>query len=271
MSTQNILNLSGYRFVALTDLAELQAQLKNKLIDIGVMGNIMLASEGINVGIAGTQTQVNNAKTYLESIDEFNGIWLKESWSTTVPFRRLRVRVRNEIIAFDGLQETPLQLQRESAPAMAPAQLDEWLDNEHDFTLLDARNDYEIVSGTIPGSTHLGIKNFRHFKDAIQKAVTSGKLDPNRPLVTYCTGGIRCAKAAPWLIENGFREVYQLDGGVLNYLESRDGGHWDGHCFVFDDRVEIDTTLTPTGAGLCDDCQLAVPAGTECQCQLGKH
>lgn len=271
MSDKNILNISGYRFVALSDLSELQTQIKDKFLDIGVMGNIMLATEGINVGIAGTPSQVYDAKEFLETIDSFKGIWLKESWSTSVPYKKLRIRVRNEIIAFDGQQEVPLQLQRSQAPAMTPEQLDEWLDNKHDFTLLDARNDYEIVSGGIPGATHLDIKNFRHFKDAIDKAVFSGKLDPDKPLVTFCTGGIRCAKAAPWLLDNGFREVYQLDGGVLNYLESQQGGHWEGHCFVFDDRVEVDTTLTPTGAGLCDDCQLAVPLGTECRCQLGKH
>jgi len=271
MNSRNIVNLSGYRFVFLDDLDSLQHNLKTTLAEIGTLGNIMLANEGINIAIAGTQTQISATRNFLDTDPRFHGIWLKESHSENIPFKRLRVRVRAEIIAFDGQQEPPPQLERKSAPAMSPETLDQWLDNQHDFTLLDARNDYEIVSGTIPGSTQLDIKNFRHFKDAVKEAVANGTLDPEKPLVTYCTGGIRCAKAAPWLIENGFNEVYQLDGGVLNYLESREGGHWHGHCFVFDERVEVDTTLTPTGAGLCDDCQLAVPEGTNCQCQLGKH
>ncbi len=265
------MNLSGYRFVSLPDTVEVQHAFKDSLSTIGVMGNIMLASEGINIAIAGTIEQTKSVKAFLDTDKRFAGIWLKETWSTSVPYKRLRVRVRNEIIAFDGHQDVPPQLHRQAAPAMPPEMLDDWLENNHEFTLLDARNDYEIVSGTIPESTHLNIKHFRHFKDAVQQAVATGKLDPEKPLVTYCTGGIRCAKAAPWLLENGFREVYQLDGGVLNYIESRDGGHWDGHCFVFDERVEVDKALVPTGAGLCDDCQLAVPLGTECQCQLGKH
>jgi UPF0176 protein len=145
------------------------------------------------------------------------------------------------------------------------------LDENKDMTLLDARNDYEIVSGTFPQSTNVNIKHFRNFKSAIEDALEAGQLDPNKPLVTYCTGGIRCEKAAPWLLEKGFSEVYQLEGGLLNYFAQCGSAHWEGDCFIFDDRVELTTDLKPTGAGLCDFCQLAVPLGTDCRCQLGQH
>ncbi|NND90151.1 MAG: sulfurtransferase [Granulosicoccus sp.] len=271
MSHSPIVNLSGYRFVHLHQLAELQISMKQALGEIGMLGSVMLASEGINVALAGTAGQVRRTRSWLEQDTRFAGLWLKESWSPEVPFRRLRIRVRAEIIAFEGQDSERLQAARPPAPAIPPQVLDQWLAEGRDMTLLDARNDYEIVSGTFPGATHLDIKHFRHFKAAVGTAVDRGELDPEKPLVTYCTGGIRCEKAAPWLLEFGFREVYQLEGGLLNYLATRSPGFWQGDCFVFDDRVELTPDLKPTGAGLCDHCQLAVPAGTHCRCQLGRH
>ena len=271
MTDTPIINLSGYRFVHLDDLASIQTRMKQALGDIGMQGSVMLASEGINVSLGGTARQAAAARSWFDEDSRFANLWLKESSSREVPYRRLRVRVRAEIIAFDGQESEALQSRRPEAPPIAPETLSQWLDESRDFTLLDTRNDYEIVSGTFPASVHLDIKHFRNFKAAVTKAVEAGTLDPDKPMVTYCTGGIRCEKAAPWLLENGFKEVYQIEGGLLNYLETCGSRHWQGDCFVFDDRVELTPELVPTGAGLCDDCQLAVPAGTHCRCQLGKH
>jgi UPF0176 protein len=271
MSDPSIINLSGYRFVHLGDLPEIQADLKEALSGIGVKGSVMLASEGINVSLAGTADQVRELRRYLNQDQRFNDLWLKESLSQSVPYPRLRIRVRTEIIAFDGQDSERLQASRPVAPGIQPETLREWLEEGRDITLLDARNDYEIVSGTFVSSQHLDIKHFRNFKAAVKSAVDDGSLDPSKPLVTYCTGGIRCEKAAPWLLENGFTEVYQVNGGVINYLQTCGPAHWEGDCFVFDDRVELTPELVPTGAGLCYYCQLAVPAGSQCRCQLGQH
>lgn len=271
MSVSQIVNLSGYRFVHLDNLPEIQQWLKSSLSQIGMKGSVMLAEEGINVSLAGTASAVEQTRALLDEDRRLAQLWLKETVSEAVPYTRLRIRVRAEIIAFDGQDSRRLQAARPAAQAISPEILCQWLDEKRDFMLLDTRNDYEIVSGTFPQSKHLNIKNFRHFKAAIEKAVNDGTLDPQKPMVTYCTGGIRCEKAAPWLLENGFAEVYQVEGGLLNYFQTCGGKHWQGDCFIFDDRVELTTQLQPTGAGLCDFCQLAVPAGTECRCQLGRH
>ena len=271
MSVASIVNLSGYRFIHLENLPELQATMKESLAAIGIKGSVMLASEGINLSLAGTEEQVNELRAYLDADQRFAHLWLKQSFSQTVPYPRLRIRVRTEIIAFDGQDSERLQAMRPDAPSISPETLQTWLDEGRDITLLDARNDYEIVSGTFNDSQHLDIKHFRNFKVAVQAALDKGTLDKKKPLVTYCTGGIRCEKAAPWLLESGFAEVYQVEGGIINYLQKCGAAHWRGDCFVFDERVELTPQLVPTGAGLCYYCQLAVPAGTQCRCQLGRH
>jgi len=101
----------------------------------------------------------------------------------------------------------------------------------------------------------------------VKKALAKGELHKDKPTVTFCTGGIRCEKAAPWMLEQGFKEVYQIEGGVLNYFERTGGKHWSGDCFVFDDRVEVDKALSPTGASWCTDCQLTISPGQTCHCQ----
>ena len=131
----------------------------------------------------------------------------------------------------------------------------------------DTRNTYEIASGTFHKAEHLDIAHFRDFQKAVQSALDDGTLQLDQPMVTFCTGGIRCEKAAPWMLEKGFKEVYQIEGGVLNYFERTGGKHWQGDCFVFDDRVELDQQLSPTGATWCTDCQLTVAPGQTCICQ----
>lgn len=271
MSDTPIINLSGYRFTRISEPAALQVELKSSLSAAGVKGAVLLAGEGINVTLAGTRSQTDAAIDCLDHHESLRGLWLKESVSSFVPHKRLKVRVRAEIIAFDGDASVAMASVRPEAPAISPHTVDAWLSENRQFTLLDTRNDYEIVSGTFKQATQLDIKHFRHFKQAVADALEQGKLDKSQPMVTFCTGGIRCEKAAPWLIAEGFKEVYQIEGGLINYLQQSESSHWQGSCFVFDNRVELTPDLIPTGAGLCDLCQLAVPAGTQCQCQLGPH
>lgn len=271
MSSQTFINLSGYRFVALDDPAGLRNAIKTGLDEIGVKGAVLLAPEGINVSLAGTLRQCDSARRFLQRYKPLSDIWFKVSESQFMPHARLKVRVRAEIIGFDDAPDNPITKDRSSAPGISPAMLNDWLNAGKDITLLDARNDYEVESGTFEGAVQLNIKHFRHFKKALRAAVASGVIDPQKPLVTFCTGGIRCEKAAPWLRDNGFADVYQVDGGVINYLECCGPSHWQGNCFVFDNRVELTAQLIPTGASLCEQCQLAVPEGRACDCHLGYH
>lgn len=261
-------NVSGYRFINLNDLPQIQADMREALGAIGILGTILLAEEGINVALAGTQPQVNAVKNWFTSRQEFRGLWLKESYSTQLPFAKLKVRIRPEIIAFlppEKRDETP-PWHTHTAPAMPPEELLQRLNERDDITLLDTRNGYEVASGTFTGAKHFDIQHFKDFPDAVGKALTTGDIDPNKPVVTFCTGGIRCEKAAPFLIEQGFREVYQIEGGIINYFEQCGGEHWEGDCFVFDDRIEVDTKLQPTGATICRRCHTAVSEGEYCAC-----
>lgn len=261
-------NLSGYRFIWLNYLPVLQADLHSALAQTGVKGTILLADEGINVALAGTASQCEAARKVLNADERLRDLWLKESISEVLPFSKLKVRIRHEIIAFDGPDAGDRQLHRMQAPALAPETVASWIDSDKDFTLLDTRNTYEVESGTFGTARHLDIGHFRDFQQAVAKGLSEGSLDLEKPVVTFCTGGIRCEKAAPWMLEQGFKEVYQIEGGVLNYFERTGGKHWNGDCFVFDDRVEVDTMLQPTGATWCTHCQLTIQPGEVCRCQL---
>ena len=269
-SEASCVNVSGYRFVHLEYLPLIQADMHAALAETGVLGTILIAEEGINVALAGSRSQIDNACKYLNADQRFSGLWLKESLSETRPFSKLKVRIRHEIIAFDGPDAADRQLHRPVAPAIAPESVSEWIESGKDFTLLDTRNTYEIESGTFEQAEHLNIAHFRDFQTAVNKALEQGTLDLDKPIVTFCTGGIRCEKAAPWMMEQGFTEVYQIEGGVLNYFEKTGGRHWNGDCFVFDDRVEVDKALDPTGATWCTECQLTVQPDQICTCQSSK-
>lgn len=262
-----IINVSGYRFTKLDYLPVLQADMDAALRATGVLGTILLADEGINIALSGNREQIDGAVQYFQNHAKFQDIWLKESASEEKPFSKLKVRIRHEIIAFDGAGASDRQLQRPDAPALDPATLANWLEEGRDITLLDTRNTYEIESGTFAAAEHLNIAHFRDFQTAIKAALSEGRLSLDKPTVTFCTGGIRCEKAAPWMLEQGFKEVYQIEGGVLNYFEQTGGKHWDGDCFVFDDRVEVDKALRPTGATWCTFCQLTIAADQTCTCQ----
>ncbi|MFK8080342.1 MAG: rhodanese-like domain-containing protein [Granulosicoccus sp.] len=262
-----IVNISGYRFGKLDYLPVLQADMHAALASTGVLGTILLADEGINIALSGRRRQIDDAIEYFQGDTRFRDIWLKESVSTEIPFSKLKVRIRHEIIAFDGANASDKHLHRPEAPSLSPDTVAKWIDEGRDMTLLDTRNTYEIESGTFETAEHLNIAHFRDFQEAVTKALKEGRLQRDKPTVTFCTGGIRCEKAAPWMMEQGFKEVYQIQGGVLNYFEQTAGKHWQGECFVFDDRVEVDKQLKPTGASWCTDCQLTIAPGQICTCQ----
>jgi len=267
MADHLVVNLSGYRFVALDELAARRSALQLALEATEVRGTVLLAAEGVNVALAGNRAACEAARAVFDADPPLADLWLKESRSATLPFARLKVRVREEIIAFEGAEAAARRRSHPSAPALAPERLRRWLDEGRELTLLDTRNAYEVDSGTFAAATRLELERFRDFGDAALAAVADGRLDPDRPVVTFCTGGVRCEKAAPWLLAHGFREVWQIEGGVLNWFERCGDAYWEGSCFVFDERVEIDGTLVPTGAMLCAGCQRAVPPDSTCRCE----
>lgn len=244
-----ILNISAYKFCRLQDLPRLREGLKNVCLETGLKGSILLSPEGINLFIAGEVEAVEKLLVTLRSIPELEDLKEKRSQSSGQPFNRLLVKIKQEIIAFGVEGINPAS---HTSPRIAPMELKRWLDEGREFTLLDTRNTYEVKLGTFTGAKTLPIRHFRRFPEAVRQLPVDLK---QMPVVSFCTGGIRCEKAAPLLEQEGFREVYQLEGGILKYFEECGGAHWQGECFVFDKRVGVDPMLQETGSQLCFACQ----------------
>lgn len=230
------LNIASYKFITLDNLPELRVSLLNECEALKLKGTILLSPEGINVTLAGKITAITAFKTYLTADPRFNDIAFKESYSATQPFKRLKVKLKQEIITF-RLPEIRPEIQR--APAISPQQFKQWLDEGRELTILDTRNDYEIELGTFMGATQLHIQDFCEFPKAVENLPTK------KPIVLFCTGGVRCEKAGLHLLNKGFREVYQLDGGILNYFSTIGAAHYKGACFVFDERIALQPNLEP--------------------------
>jgi predicted sulfurtransferase len=240
-------NISAYQFVPLGNLKALQAVLRTMCK--GMRGTILLSPEGINVVVSAEPDAANELLNYFRTIPSLANLNVKISESDHQPFNRMLVKIKKEIIAF-GV--TGIDPGRCPAPRVPPRKLKEWLDQGRSVTLLDARNAYEIRLGTFRGARTLDLDYFREFPMAAASLPRRLKGDP---VVTFCTGGIRCEKAALFLQKAGFTQVFQLDGGILRYFEECGGEHFEGDCFVFDKRVALDASLRETGAALCFVCQ----------------
>jgi UPF0176 protein len=233
-------NLAGYKFVRLDGLPALRDALRNRCLALGLKGTILVSPEGINAFLAGPPGEIEAFKAGLREDERFASLRFKDSRSDTQPFRRMLVKIKPEIIT---LRVPGLDPATRPAPAVKPAQLKRWLDEGRDVVLLDTRNGFEVEAGTFRNARHLGLASFGQFPRAIDA------LDPalkDKTVVAFCTGGIRCEKAAPLLIERGFRDVYQLEGGILQYFEDCGAAHYEGRCFVFDERVSLDGNLQAT-------------------------
>ncbi len=253
-NTPPIVNIAGYRFTPLPDFAERRAAYRERCLALGLKGTILLSPEGINVMLAGEAEAVEAIKTHLRAEPGLADLEFKQSLSRAQPFDRLLVKLKKEIISFGVAQIDPA---RSTGPALPAAEFKRWLDEGRDITILDTRNDYEVRLGTFKGAKHLDIQSFRDFPAAVRQLDATLK---GKPLVMFCTGGVRCEKASPYLLDQGFKEVYQLEGGILKYFEECGGAHWEGECFVFDQRVGLDARLEATGALICEACQEAVTA-----------
>jgi len=245
----SVLNAAAYKFAELTGLPELRERLKAECLASGLKGSILLSPEGINLFVAGESTSVESLLEALRALPGLETLQAKFSESEEQPFNRMLVKIKQEIIAFGVEGINPA---RHTSPRLPARELKRWLDEGRPVTLLDTRNTYEVKLGTFSGAVTLPIRHFRKFPAAVDALPAEFK---DRPVVSFCTGGIRCEKAAPYLERAGFREVYQLEGGILKYFEECGGAHWEGECFVFDKRVGVDPALSETGSQLCFACQ----------------
>jgi RluA family pseudouridine synthase len=242
-------NISSYKFTPLSDLKTLRLDLLGFCRGRGLKGTILLSTEGINLFIAGPAEDVAAFVAKVRTIPGLEDLQPKHSPSDHQPFRRMLVRLKKEIIAFgvDGIvpaKQTSLKL-----PAR---ELKKWLDEGRPVTLLDTRNDYEVRLGTFRNALPIGIDHFRKFPDAVRRLPAEMK---EAPIVMFCTGGIRCEKAGPFMEREGFQKIFQLDGGILKYFEECGNAHYDGECFVFDERVGVDGGLHQTESTRCYACQ----------------
>ena len=242
-----IVNVAAYRFVPLADLPALRDSLRERAGERALKGTILLAPEGINLFLAGARDRIDGFLHALRQDPRFAGLAVKESLSAEVPFGRLRVRIKREIITL----RAPVAPHAGRAPAVGAATLKRWLDQGHDdggreVVLLDTRNDYETAAGRFAGAVDYRLPRFTALPDAV---LADRERYLGKTVVSYCTGGIRCEKAALHLAALGLGQVLQLDGGILAYLEQTDGSHWQGNCFVFDARGALDRTLQPVPPG----------------------
>jgi len=253
-----ITNIAGYRFVPLSEnqLLSMRDKFKNKAQSCDLKGTVLLSSEGINLFLAGQQEDIDTFRQFLLTFSEFSDVSFKKSITDYRPFNRLLVRIKKEIIPFGQDSVKPAQ---KAPPYISPETLKQWYQEKRDMIMLDVRNEFEVALGTFQHAIDLGLKKFRDFPEAVDWLPTKMK---QKPIVTFCTGGIRCEKAAEWMRQKGFNQVYQLDGGILHYFEKCGGAFFNGECFVFDQRVAVDSTLRETKTAQCFDCRTPLPKQT---------
>lgn len=244
-----ILNIAAYRFAPLTGLAELRSELRALARARRLRGTILLSPEGINLFVAGERPDLEVLLERVRRIPGVEDLEVKESLSREQPFNRMLVKIKAEIIAFGVPGIEPGRYTSRRLPAR---ELKRWLDEGRPVTLLDTRNAFEVDAGTFEGAVALPLDDFRHFPQAVLGLPAELK---QQPVVTFCTGGIRCEKAAPYLERAGFTDVYQLEGGILKYFEECGGAHYRGDCFVFDRRVSVQPDLREGELEQCFACQ----------------
>ncbi len=243
-----VLNASAYLFVQLHDAVTLRQTLYDQAAQAGLQGTVLLAEEGINLALAGEAAVLRGWLAWLGEDARFAALQAKESWSATPPFRHLRVKVKREIIR---MNQPMVQPQAGRAPAVDSATLARWLQQGHcdagrALALLHTPNHFAADAGALGGAIDWRLGKFSDFPAALQN---HGAALRHKTVVSYCTGGIRCEKAALWMAACGISHVLQLDGGILRYfatMAAQQTPGWSGQCVVFDERGTVDTRLAPT-------------------------
>lgn len=250
--TETFVNISAYKFAELDELERRRHELRAVVDEHQLRGTVLLSPEGINLFIAGLRPGIEALLKHLRLDPALADLTPKESFSDHQPFSRMLIKIKQEIIAFGVDGVNPIH---RTSPKLPATELKKWLDEGRKVHLLDTRNDYEVEVGTFHNAIPARVDNFRDFPAAVSRLPEEMK---NEPIVMFCTGGIRCEKAGPYMEQAGFQQVYQLDGGILKYFEDCGGDHYDGDCFVFDQRVAVDPQLRETQHTQCFVCQAVV-------------
>lgn len=247
-----ILNIAAYLFVSIDDADALALRLRERAEADGLRGTMLVTPEGLNLFLAGEEALLRGFLAWLREDPRFAALHAKESWSAAMPFARLKVKRKGEIITFRRAQASPLDAGGR-APAVAAKTLARWIAQGHrddagrPLVLLDTRNRQEVAYGTFAGALTLPIDKFTELPAALAPHREALR---DATVVSFCTGGIRCEKAALWLRGDGMDNLLQLEDGILGYFEEVGGMGYDGSCFVFDERVALDPQLQPLVDGV---------------------
>ncbi len=250
----HFLTAAFYKFVELPDFAQLKAPLLAICEENGVLGNILLAEEGINATVAGPPEGVRALLAWLRSHQPFADLQHKEAWAKQAPFYRMKVRLKREIVSMGVAGVRPSLM---AGKYVKPADWNRLL-ADPDVVVVDVRNDYEVGIGSFEGALNPRTHSFTELPEWVRQMSEPGQPLAGKPKVAmFCTGGIRCEKSTALLRAQGFDEVYHLEGGILKYLETVPEGEsrWQGQCFVFDERVSVGHGLVPGDYELCRSCR----------------
>lgn len=253
--TNNIVVAALYKFTRFADFEQYREPILNIMLDNDVKGTLLLASEGINGTISGSRQGIDAVLDYLRSVEAIGRFEFKESYTDAQPFYRTKVKLKKEIVTMGVESIDPLQsVGRYVKPS-------EWnaLISDPDVTLIDTRNDYEVQIGTFQNAVNPNTETFRDFPEYVAKELDPAK---HKKVAMFCTGGIRCEKSTAYMREQGFEEVYHLEGGILKYLEEvpTSDSMWQGDCFVFDNRVSVNHNLEKGSYEQCFACRMPITA-----------
>lgn len=256
-SAPSYVNIAAYKFVTFNDTVEKRPQFRALCDDLGLKGTILLSPEGINLFLAGLREPIDRFLAWLRADERFADLQVKESHSDRQPFTKMLVKLKREIIT---MKNPLIQPEKGRAPAVDAKTLKRWLDQGQDdagkpVVMVDTRNAFEVDVGTFDNTIDYRIDKFSEFPEVI--AQNRDKL-AGKTVVTFCTGGIRCEKAAIHMQNVGFDSVYQLEGGILKYFEEVGGAHYTGDCFVFDYRTALNPKLEATETTQCFACRAVV-------------
>ena len=242
-----------YKFTRLDDFEDIQKPLRSFLDSLSVKGTLLLAREGINGTISGSKESLENVLDYLQADERFHGLEYKFSYSKKIPFRRLKVKLKKEIVTM-GLTE--IDPTHSVGTYVKPK---DWnnLINDPDVVLIDTRNNYEYEIGSFQGAINPNTETFREFPSFTKNTLEKYR---NKKIAMFCTGGIRCEKSTAYLKSKGYENVFHLQGGILKYLEEvkEEESLWEGECFVFDDRVAVKHNLEQGQYDQCHACRFPI-------------
>ncbi|WP_394133232.1 rhodanese-related sulfurtransferase [Shewanella maritima] len=242
-----------YKFVALPEFESLKPELQAQMETLGVKGTLLLAKEGINGTVAGSQQAIDELLTWLGKQPNLNDIVYKLSYDDNMPFYRTKVKLKKEIVTMGVEGIDP----REVVGTYVKPQDWNKLISDPDVLLVDTRNDYEVQIGTFENAVNPNTETFREFPDYVKQNLDPAK---HKKVAMFCTGGIRCEKSTAYMKQQGFEEVYHLEGGILKYLEEvqQEQSMWQGECFVFDNRVAVNHDLEKGQYDQCNACRLPI-------------